>query len=197
MRQPNSGTFNSGNASAPSHSASGATIYYTAPLQLPASTVTITATSTASETVPPVQSASTAVSVTPVTYVHFVPFAPSALPVANPSSPILVTLVAVANKQHSKRQESIGPSAPDASTCGQFLVTPAIAATATSLSLPPVYSATLHAASGQAVSYFPPLKFPPQGILPSPLPLQPIRSPIRRTRQALHQSSPLPTTPVP
>jgi len=159
---PNCGTFNSGNASTPAHSASGATIYYTAPPQLPASTVTITATSTASETVPPAQSASTAVAVTPVTFVHFVPFAPSALPVANPSSPILVNLVAVAANDTSNAGVDWAVCS-DASTCGEFLVTPAVAATATSLAVPPVYSATLHAASGQAVSYLPPTQVPSTG----------------------------------
>jgi len=161
---PDCGTFNSGNAGTPSHSASGATIYYTAPPQLPATTVTITATSTASESVPPAQSASTAVAVTPVTYVHFVPFAPSALPVSNPSAPILVTLVAVAANDTSNAGVDWAVCT-DASTCGEFLVTPAIAATATSLPVPPVYSATLHAASGQAVSYLPPTQVPSTGNL--------------------------------
>jgi len=161
---PNCGTFDSGNAAQPSHTASGATIHYTAPLRSPATTVTITATSTASETVPPVRSASTTVSVTPVTYVHFVPFAPSALPVANPSSPILVNLVAVAANDTSNAGVDWAVCS-DASTCGEFLVTPALAATSTTLAVPPVYAATLHAASGQAVSYLPPTESPSSGNL--------------------------------
>jgi hypothetical protein len=158
----NCGTFNSGNPSAPNHSASGASITYTAPIQLPATTVTITATSTASETTSPVQSASTAVSVTPVTYVHFVPFAPSALPVANPSSPILVNLVAVAANDATNAGVDWSVCSA-ASTCGEFQVTPAIPATPTTQAIPPVYSATLHAASGQTVSYLPPTAVPSTG----------------------------------
>src|SRR5208337_1568899 len=54
----NCGTFNSGDSSAPNHSASGASITYTAPNNIPwpatNATVTIVATSTASETVLPV-----------------------------------------------------------------------------------------------------------------------------------------------
>jgi hypothetical protein len=159
---PNCGTFNSGNPSAPNHSASGASINYTAPTRLPATTVTITATSTASEAVSPVQSASTVVSVTPVTYVRFVPFAPSALPVANPSSPVLVNLIAVAANDTANAGVDWAVCS-DASTCGEFLVTPAIAATATSLAIAPVYSATFHAASGQVVSYLPPTTVPNSG----------------------------------
>jgi hypothetical protein len=159
---PNCGSFNSGNPAAPNHTASGGSITYTAPVQLPATTVKITATSTASETVSPVQSASTTVSVTPVTYVHFVPFAPSALPVANPSSPILVSLIAVAaNDTTNAGVDWSVCSSP--STCGEFQVAPAIAATANSIAIPPVYSATLHAASGQAVSYLPPTQVPTSG----------------------------------
>ena len=156
------GTFNSGNSSSLNHSASGASITYTSPIHSSATTVTITATSTASETVSPVHSASAAVSVTPVTYVQFVPWAPSALPLANASSPMLVSLTAVAANDTTNAGMDWAVCSI-ASTCGEFLVTPAIAATATSLAIPAVYSATLHAASGQAVSYLPPTEVPTSG----------------------------------
>ena len=158
----NCGTFNSGNPSAPNHTASGASISYTAPVQLPASTVTITATATASETVSPLQSASTPVMVTPVTYVKFVPFAPSALGIANPSAPILVSLIAVAANDPANAGVDWSVCS-SASTCGEFLVAPGIPATATTLAIPPVYSANLHAASGQVVSYLPPTEKPASG----------------------------------
>jgi len=159
---PNCGTFNSGNPNAPNHSASGASINYTAPVQLPATTVTITATSTTSETVSPIESASTTTTVIPVTYVHFVPFAPSTLPVTNPSAPILVSLVAVAANDTTNAGVDWAVC-NTASTCGEFQVAPGIPATATTLAIPPVYSATLHAASGQAVSYLPPTQVPGTG----------------------------------
>lgn len=159
---PDCGTFSSGNAGAPSHSASGASISYTPPIKLPATNVTITATSTASETVSPLQSASASVAVTPVTYVQFVPFAPSALPVANPSAPILVNLVAVAANDTANAGVDWAVCS-DATNCGEFLVAPGIPATSTTLAVPPVYSPTLHAASGQAVSYLPPVDVPATG----------------------------------
>src|SRR5208337_3788254 len=64
-------------------SATTYTVSYTAPNKAPWSEnpiVTITATSTASQTAPPIQTASANISVTPVPYVSFVPFPPSALP---------------------------------------------------------------------------------------------------------------------
>ena len=108
------------------------------------------------------RSASTTVTVTPVTYVRFVPFAPSALPIANPSAPILVSLVAVAANDTANAGVDWSVCS-DASTCGEFQVAPGIPATATSIAVPPVYSATLHAASGQAVSYLPPTQVPGSG----------------------------------
>ncbi len=157
------GTFNSGNANAPNHSASGAAIAYTPPLQIPATTVTITATSTASETVTPVQSASTQTTVIPVPYAQFVPFAPSTLPLSNTASPVLFSLIAVAaNDTSNEGVDWAVCSAP--STCGEFLVAPAIPPTLSNpRGVPPVYASTLHAPSGRVVSYLPPSEMPGSG----------------------------------
>ncbi len=164
----NCGTF------APNHTASGASVTYTAPANIrwPGAnpTVTITATSTASETVPPLKSATVQVPVTPVPFVQFVPFAPSTLPVGNPnaSSPTLISLVAAAVNDSTNQGVDWTVSCSDASAaaCGQFLEVPEMVATATTLNVPPSfwpYAAKVHAASGQAVAYQPPTQMPTGG----------------------------------
>jgi hypothetical protein len=157
------GTFNSGDAKAPSHSADGAPIAYTPPLELPATTVTITVTSTASETVTPFRTASAMTTVTPVPYAKFIPFAPSALPVASPTAPILVSLVAVAaNDTSNEGVEWTVCSTP--ASCGAFLVAPAIPPTLSNpVGVPAVYAAKLHTPSGQTVNYLPPTEVPSGG----------------------------------
>jgi hypothetical protein len=100
--------------------------------------------------------------VTPVPYVAFVPFAPSALPLTNPSSPISVNLIAVSANDATNQGLDWSVCA-DPPTCGEFLKTPGAPATASSAAVPPVYSSTLHAASGQAVSYLPPSVAPANG----------------------------------
>lgn len=170
----NCGTFNSGNPAAPSHSASGASITYTAPNNIPwpasNATVTITATSTASETVPPVSSASAQVAVTPVTYGYFIPFAPSTLPVGNPtsSSPTLISVAGAAANDSTNQGVDWTVTCSDASTaaCGQFLKKVEMVATATTADVPASfwpYAAKVHAASGQALVYEPPTQVPTGG----------------------------------
>jgi hypothetical protein len=170
----NCGTFNSGNPAAPNHSASGASITFTAPNNIlwppTNATVKIVATSTASNTVSPVSSASAQVAVTPVTYVHFVPFAPSTLPVGNPNSstPTLISLVAVAANDATNQGVDWTISCPDSSpaACGQFLKAPEMVATATTADVPAAfwpYSTKVHTASGQAVAYEPPTQMPTGG----------------------------------
>ena len=170
----NCGTFNSGNPNAPDHTASGASITYTAPANIrwPSTnpTVTIRATSTASETIPPLQMASAQVAVTPTTFVQFVPFAPSNLPVGNPnaSSPTLVNLIATAVNDSTNQGVDWTVSCSDATVaaCGQFLQSPEMVATATTADVATSfwpYSATVHAASGQAVAYQPPTQTPTGG----------------------------------
>lgn len=156
------GTFDSGDSKAPNHSKSGASIKYTPPVQLPATNVTITATSTASETVTPVQSASATVNIIPVPYARFIPFAPSTLPVADPASPTLVKLVAVAANDTSNEGIDWSVCSTPA-TCGAFLITPEIPATLKTQAIPPVYGASLHTASGQTVSFLPPTEAPGSG----------------------------------
>lgn len=167
----NCGTFSSGNSGAPNHTASGASITYTAPsdVQWPSAnpTVTITATSTASETVPPVKSTSVQVPVNPGTFVQFIPFAPSSLPVGNStaSSPTVISLVAAAVNDSTNRGVDWTISCPDASAaaCGQFLKVPEMVATTTAADVPASfwpYSAKVHAANGQAVAYQPPTQMP-------------------------------------
>jgi hypothetical protein len=144
---------------------SGASTTFLAPYNLPWSLnpiVTITATSTASKTAPPLFPSPflqpgagvqdpVSVAVTPVTYVHFVPFAPSQLPLGGNA----VSLIAVA--ANDTTNAGVDWSAcSDATTCGQFLVSPAVPQTLTSPAVSAVYSPKLHAASGQAVSYLPP-----------------------------------------
>ena len=160
----NCGSFN------PAHTASGQPTIFTAPNNLPWSenpSVTITATSTASQTVAPVfpqqfaqpnGSDPVSVTVTPVTYVHFVPFAPSQLALAGNA----VNLIAAAANDAGNAGVDWSVCS-SASTCGQFLVSPAIPQTLTAGAVSAVYSATLHAASGQAVSYLPPAIAPTGG----------------------------------
>jgi sugar lactone lactonase YvrE len=124
--------------------------------------VNITATSVASQSVPPVQSATAAVSVTPVPYLSFVPFAPSALPLSNPAAPATISLIAVTvNDTTNQGVDWSVCSQP--TTCGQFLVAPAVPATLSSSAVSAVYASTLHAASGQAVNYLPPSTAPTSG----------------------------------
>ncbi len=164
----NCGTFT------PAHTASGATTSFLAPNNLPWSAnpnVTITAISTASVTVPPLFPQVYArpgagiqdpisVTVTPVVYVHFVPFAPSQLAMGGNS----VNLIAVAanDSTHAGVDWSV---CSDASTCGQFLVNPAVPATLDSPAVSAVYSSKIHAASGQTVSYQPPIQTPANGTI--------------------------------
>lgn len=162
------GTFNSGNRNAPNHSASGANITYTAPLAVPwpaNPTVTITATSTASLTINPLQSKSATVTVMPVPYARFVPFAPSALPASNPlaSVPTLVSLIAVAADDATNAGVDWALTCTDksATACGQFLKSSEMVATATKVDIPAKYwpyGTKIHAASGQALSYLPPIQ---------------------------------------
>jgi hypothetical protein len=73
-----------------------------------------------------------------------------------------VSLVAVAANDSSN--EGVDWSVcTDAATCGEFLVTPAIPATLSTVAVPPVYSNKLHSASGQAISYLPPTSIPGGG----------------------------------
>lgn len=160
----------------PSHSASGASVSYTAATSLPwvdSPMVIVAATSTASETVPPLFPALGAmpgsgvsdpvqVAVTPVPYVSFVPYPPSSLPVTNLNSPTMVNLIAVSSNDATNAGVDWSVCS-DPSTCGEFLKMPGAPATTTSLAVPPVYSPTLHGASGQAVSYLPPSSMPSGG----------------------------------
>ncbi len=170
----NCGTFDSGNPNAPNHSASGASITYTAPtnIQWPLTnpTVTITATATASNTIPPLSSASAQVAVTPVAFARFVPFAPSTLPVGNPaaSSPTLINLIATAVDDSTNQgvDWTVSCSSASAAACGQFLKSPEMVQTATSADVPVAfwtYAAKVHAASGQAIAYEPPTQMPSGG----------------------------------
>ena len=172
----NCGTFNSGNQNAPNHSASGANITFTAAsnVRWPSSnpTATITATSTASETIPPLRSGSAQVSVTPTTFVQFVPFAPSTLPVGNPtaSSPTVISLVATAVNDTTNQGVDWTVTCTDASVaaCGQFLKSPEMVATAATPDIPASfwpYSANVHAASGQAIAFEPPTQIPTGGVV--------------------------------
>jgi hypothetical protein len=95
--------------------------------------------------------------VIPVTYVHFVPFAPSQLPMGG--SPVSLIAVAANDSTNSGVDWSV---CTVASTCGAFLVNPAIPATQ-KVGKDVVYSSTIHAASGQAVVYLPPTAAPAGG----------------------------------
>jgi hypothetical protein len=160
----NCGTFT------PAHTASGESTTFLAPNNLPWTLnpmVTITATSTASKTAPPLfpspnqqpnANDPVSVPVIPVVDVHFVPFAPSQLPLGGNA----VSLIAVAANDTANAGVDWSVCS-DASTCGQFLVNPAIPATLTAPAVSAVYSPTLHAASGQAVSYLPPIQAPTGG----------------------------------
>ncbi|MGA9673652.1 MAG: hypothetical protein WBQ94_30955 [Terracidiphilus sp.] len=165
------GTFGSGG-----HSASGTNITYTLQTNIHWGSknpmLTITATSTASETIPPIQSTSVQVPVTPVSFVQFVPFAPSTLPVGNPSasSPTLISLVASAINDATNQGVDWTVSCTDASAaaCGQFLETPEmVAATVKQTQDVPAafwsYGLKVHAANGQAVAYEPPTQIPTGG----------------------------------
>jgi hypothetical protein len=156
------------------HTASGQSITYILQPNIYWSTatpqVTITATSTASETIPPLSSNSAQVAVTPVTFAAFVPFAPSALPVGNPnaSSPTLINLIAAAVNDSTNQGVDWLVSCADASAaaCGQFLESPEIVQTATTADIPIAfvpYGKTMHTASGQAVAYEPPTQMPSGG----------------------------------
>ena len=156
----------------PAHTVSGASTTFLAPNSLPWSedpNVTITATSTASETTPPIFPSPylkpgagvqdpVSVPVIPVTYVHFVPFAPSQLPMGGNA----VSLIAAAanDTNHSGVDWSVCASL---STCGGFQVNQAVPATQTAAGKSATYSSTIHAASGQAVTYLPPTATPAGG----------------------------------
>jgi hypothetical protein len=160
------GTFSSGNAGAPNHSASGASIAYTAPIAMPAVTVTIAATSTASDTALPVKSVSASVTVVPVIAVNFVPFAPTQMQVSNQlnglvtSSPVSLTAAVTNDPTNAGVDWSVCSSA---SVCGQFQTVPAVAATSTAPAVNAKYNQTVHTASGQAAFYIPPPQSPSPG----------------------------------
>jgi hypothetical protein len=159
---PPCGTFN------PAHTANNNSTVFTPTLVQPAGTVTVTATSTASETIPPMASVSSPVTITPVVQVNFLPFPPSQLQVSN-QQPLGTVLSAPINLQAVVLNDNTNAGidwslCSTAATCGMFQVTPAMAATATSPNpVNPVYSQTLHTASGQMVSYIPPAQPPTSG----------------------------------
>ena len=149
-----------GSFTTPSQAVNGATTTstttYTAPLAMPAgSSVTVTAASTASSTAPPTVSTKSTVSVTPVIQTSFVPFAPSQMPVSNlaETAPVVNLTAGVAN-------DTTSAGVDWSCAGGQFMVTPAIAATATTSAVAAVYAPTLHTASGQAAGYIPPSQVP-------------------------------------
>jgi len=148
----------------PSHTASGAATAFTAPITAPAGTVTITATSTASNTQLPVRVVSATVTIVPVIAVSFVPFAPSQMQVSdiNSFTPAAVNLTAVVlnDTTNAGIDWSVCSSV---ATCGEFVVTPAVAATSTTPAANAVYAATLHTASGQVAAYIPPTQTPTPG----------------------------------
>jgi hypothetical protein len=153
----------------PSHTASGAATKFTAPASVPAGSIKIIATSTASNTALPVRSVSATVTVAPVIAVNFVPYAPSQMQVSNvvngvaTSAPIGLS-AAVTNDttnagvdwsacgSTSSSQVSCGGAA----ACGLFQITPAMAATSTTAAVNAVCAATVHTNSGQAALYIPP-----------------------------------------
>jgi hypothetical protein len=154
---PPCGTFS------PAHTASGAATMFTAPVTAPAGTVTVMATSTASNTALPVRSISATVTVIPVIAVTFVPFPPTQMQVSNQlsglvtSAPIGLTAAVSNDSTNAGVDWSVCGSA---SSCGEFQVTPAIAATSTTAAVNAVYAATLHTASGQVAFYVPPSQPP-------------------------------------
>ncbi|HUB51907.1 MAG TPA: hypothetical protein VL986_07165 [Terracidiphilus sp.] len=160
---------NCGTFGATTQTASGSTVTYSANFTASANAlwandpnVKITATSVASQSAPPVASGSVPVNVTPIPFVYFVPFAPSALPVANPLSPVMVNLIAASGNDSS--HEGVDWSVCNsASTCGEFLISPAVPQTQFSSAVSTVYSNRIHAASGQQVSYLPPTTAPANG----------------------------------
>ena len=161
------GTFASGNSGAPSHTSSGAAITFTAPLTAPAGTVTITATSTASILALPVRAVSATISVTPVIAVTFVPFAPSQMQVSDNTlvTPPPVALVAAVSNDTTNAGVDWSVCSSFAA-CGEFQVTPAVAATATTPPINAIYAATVHTSSGQAALFVPPPTPPsPSGTL--------------------------------
>jgi hypothetical protein len=181
------GSTNCGTFTANTQTANGTSVTYTTSFTAATDalwsdfpTVTITATSAASLSVPPVQSAAGQASVTPVAFIQFVPYLPTALPASNAqaASPTFASLIAVSanDTTHDGVDWSVcpgtGPCAPATSACtgatgGQFLVTPGAPAIQTAThSVPavaPVCGNTIHAASGQAVSYLPPSTVPTGG----------------------------------
>jgi hypothetical protein len=146
------GTFNQSG-----HTASGSAVLFTAPVTAPAGTITITATSTASSSILPTRSVSTTVTVIPVITINFVPFAPSQIQGSDSTTtypaPVGLTADVVNDTTNAGVDWSVCGSY---STCGEFQITPAIAATSTKGPINPTYSATAHTASGQAVAYVPP-----------------------------------------
>jgi hypothetical protein len=143
-------------------------------------TVTITASSVASLSAPPEQSASGQASVTPVAFIQFVPYLPTALPASNPQATSLAFTSLIAVSANDSTHEGVdwlvcpgttscapASGACTGSTAGQFLVTPGAPAIQTAThSVPavsPVCGNTIHAAGGQAVSYLPPPAVPSGG----------------------------------
>lgn len=149
---PPCGTFNLNG-----HSSSGSAIQFTAPATMPAGTVTITATATASNTVLPVKTAKATITITPVISISFVPFAPSQIAGSNPVTvyppPVYLTAAVINDSTNAGIDWSV---CSVVASCGVFQITPAIAATSTTPAANPVYSATAHTSSGQAVAYVPP-----------------------------------------
>lgn len=158
------GTLSSGNAGSPSHTASGASISYTAPIAMAAGQITISASSTASSTALPIRVVSTIVNVIPVTSVSFVPYAPSQVQQSDITvlTPTPVSMVAVVNNDSTNAGVDWSVCST-ASTCGRFQVVPAQPATASTSAINATYAATVHTLSGQAALYVPPSVIPVGG----------------------------------
>jgi hypothetical protein len=178
----NCGTFTGNTQTANGNSVTYTTSFTAAPDALWSDfpTVTITATSVASLSVPPMQWATGQATVTPVALIQFVPYLPTALPASNAlaTSPTFTSLIAISanDSSHEGVDWSVcagtGSCAPATSACtgstaGQFLITPGApaiqTATHTVPAVAPVCGNTIHAASGQAVSYLPPSTVPSGG----------------------------------
>jgi hypothetical protein len=95
----------------------------------------------------------------PVISVNFVPFAPSQLQASDQtggilsSSPVNLTAVVANDATNAGIDWSVCSNVP---ACGEFQVSPAIPATATTTAVNAVYAATVHTASGQPAAFIPP-----------------------------------------
>jgi len=156
----------------PSHTASGVATQYTALLTMPlGSTVTVTATSTASKTVPALASATSTVRVTPVIQTSFVPYAPTQMlesnSTTNLSQPVTVGLSAVVANDSASTGVTWtvgGSSGPSCSSGGnQFLVSPQVTAVGTVQAASAQCVNTLTVPNGAAVAYIPPSSIPTSG----------------------------------